>query len=114
MSENEYVDGILDNDLYKFTMQNAICFNYPKEVVRYTFINRDNREFPDGFAVELKRILQTFRGFKLSKNEKYYLLRLYYLNPVYVDFLNSYQFDPNEVSIRQSGSKLECFVEGYW
>lgn len=115
MIENKYVDGILDNDLYKLSMQNAVCFNYPRAVVRYNFINRGGREFPDGFAAELMKIIDTFRGFYLTKNQKDYIrMRCKYLNPVYIDFLNGYRYDPTEVVIRQEGSKLICHIEGPW
>ena len=115
MIENNFVNGILDNDLYKFTMQNAVCFNYPNEVVSYNFINRDNREFPDGFADELVRVLDTFRGFKLTKGGKNFLkMKCDYLNPVYLDFLEGYRFNPNEVHVSQKDSELTCFVQGPW
>ncbi len=115
MTENEYVNGILDQDQYKFSMQNAVCFNYPRAMVRFKFINRDGREFPDGFAAELMKIIDTFRGFALTKDQKDFIRsRCGYLNPVYVDFLNGYRYDPSEVVIRQEGSQLICYIEGSW
>lgn len=112
---NGYNESILDNDQYKFTMQNAVCKLFPKEIVRYTFINRDNREFPDNFGEELKRIIDTFRGLILSKKEKEFLREnWYYISPVYIDFLNGYRYDPNEVKIRQEGPKLFVEVIGPW
>ena len=89
--ENGYVEGILDNDLYKFTMQNAVCQKYPHKYARYNFINRDAREFPENFTNELEKIIDTFRGFKLTKDEKDFLQeKCYYLNPVYFDFLERF------------------------
>jgi len=112
---NGYVNDFLDNDLYKFTMQNAVCKLYPDKVVRYEFFNRDNRSFPNGFADELKRIVETFRGIKLTKEEKKFLRqKCYYLNPFYLDFLDGYEYDPSEVIIEQVGSELKIHIEGYW
>lgn len=110
-----YVKDILDNDQYKFTMQQAVCMLYPRAVVRYDFINRGNREFPVGFGSELKRIVDTFRDFALTKDGKNFLReKCYYFNPVYIDFLNGYRFDPTEVIIEQEGSVLKCYVQGPW
>jgi len=115
MMENEYVNGVLDNDQYKFSMQNAVCFNYPRAMVKYAFINRDNREFPDGFGEELKRVIDTFRGFEMSKGEKYFLSKkCTYLNPVYIDFLYGYRFNPDEVTVIQQGPKLIVEIAGPW
>jgi nicotinate phosphoribosyltransferase len=110
---NGYVEGILDNDLYKFTMQNAVCQKYSRALAKYNLINRDGREFPDGFGDELRRIIDTFQGFKLTKEQKCFLkMRCPYLNPVYLDFLEGYQFDPSAVTIKQKSSKLICYVQG--
>ena len=112
---NGYVHGILDNDLYKFTMQKGVCQKYPHAYVRYNFINRDNRTFPDGFGDELKRIIETFQEFALTKEDKDFLRsKCPYLSPVDRDFLSGYRFDPKEVTIKQRGSRLDCLIEGYW
>lgn len=109
------IKSFLDTDLYKFTMQQAVCQLYPNALVRYNFINRDNREFPENFGKELKEIVDLFRGLILTENEKKFLQeKCYYLNPVYLDFLSGYRFDPNEINIEQQGSKLTCVIEGYW
>ena len=34
------IQSILDNDLYKFTMQQAVHMLYPRAEVEYVFINR--------------------------------------------------------------------------
>jgi NAD synthase/Nicotinate phosphoribosyltransferase (NAPRTase) N-terminal domain len=99
-----YHTSILDSDLYKFTMQEAICQLYPRCYSRYRFINRDNREFPDGFANRLREILNSFRSISLTSEEKDFLReKCYYLNPVYLDFLAGYRYNPEEVSIVQNG-----------
>lgn len=108
-----YHVSILDTDLYKFTMQNAICQLYPKIISRYGWINRDLRNFPDGFAKRLIEVVDSFRGISLQKNEKDFLKeRCYYLPPVYLDFLLGYRYDPKEVHIEQQGTKLFLYIEG--
>lgn len=111
---NGYVEGILDNDLYKFTMQNAVCLKYPRVFAKYNFINRDNREFPEGFGNELRKIIDTFRGFKLTKDQRRFLeAKCPYLSSFYLDFLEGYRFNPIEVHIEQSGSELNCNILGH-
>lgn len=112
---DKYHVSILDTDLYKLTMQQAICKLYPKIKVRYSFINRDKREFPEGFDKRLREIIDSFQALNLKHDEKDFLLTTcYYLNPQYIDFLNGYKYDPSEVQIRQNGPNLFVDVEGYW
>ncbi len=113
--ENEYVAGILDNDVYKFTMQCGACQKYPNALAMYQFINRDGREFPDGFADELRRIIDTFRGFTLSKDDIDFLKeKCYYLNPAYIDLLSGYRYNPDEIILTQEGSNFHCKYIGPW
>lgn len=111
----QYHVSVLDTDLYKFTQQQAYLFKYPRIRGRYGLIVRDNREFPDGFAKELQKIVDTFRGITLKREEKDFLIKkCYYLTPPYLDFLEGYRYDPeNEVTIIQKGNRVEVIVEGY-
>lgn len=107
--------SILDTDLYKLTMQSAVCKLFPREEVRYQFFNRGKHQFPDGFAMELQRILKEFCGLRLTKLEKDFLRkRTPYLDPVYLDFLESYKYNPNEVRIEQKGPDLTIDIIGPW
>jgi len=51
----------------------------------------------------------------LTKDEKdFFTNNCPYLSPAYLDFLQGYHYDPNEVKIVQNGTDLEVHVEGYW
>jgi nicotinate phosphoribosyltransferase len=84
---------------------------------RYTFKNRDGREFPEGFAKRLREIVDFYRSddmmLQLDEHD-FFREKCYYLNPVYLDFLRGYRYDPTEVTIKQTGPKLEVTIEGYW
>ncbi|MDR0725330.1 MAG: nicotinate phosphoribosyltransferase [Prevotellaceae bacterium] len=104
-----------DNDLYKFSVMLAIQKLYPKAMVRYRFFNRGETDFPDGFAEALKAELEKMTALKLSKQEKQFIeKRCYFFDPVFIDFLEGYTYDPDEVTISQTGGKLNILVEGYW
>jgi nicotinate phosphoribosyltransferase len=112
---DKYHVSIIDSDLYKISMQNAICKLYPSAQACYTFKNRDNREFPDNFAINLREIINNFKDIKLT-DEEYNFLRekCYYLNPVYLDYLKGYRYDPNEVVITQEGPSISIKIVGNW
>lgn len=109
-----YHEAITDSDLYKFTMQWGYLLKYPSVKGKYSLTVRDNREFPDGFGLKLREIIDTFRGISLTKNEKDFMReRCYYLPPAYLDFLEGYRYDPSEVEIKQTGAMLEVSAVGY-
>lgn len=107
--------SLLDNDFYKFTMQQCVVKLFPKAKARYQFINRGKHPFPDGFAEALKQSIVAMAGLKLTKDEKKYLaVTCPYLQPTYLDFLQGYRYDPDEVTIEQQDSEVHIAINGYW
>ena len=107
--------SILDNDFYKITMQHAVAKLFPRAKARYRFINRGGHAFPPGFDKALRQAVDAMAELRLSREEKSYLATTCpYLDPTYLDFLQGYTYDPEEVSIRQEGEQLFISIEGYW
>jgi nicotinate phosphoribosyltransferase len=107
--------SILDNDFYKFTMQNAVIKLFPNEKVKYQFINRGAHHFPEGFGVEFRKCIDAMAELKLTKEEKdFFHTACPYMDLPYFDFLAGYQYNPAEVQIVQTGNDLEVTVEGEW
>lgn len=109
------IQSILDNDLYKFTMHQAVHMLYPRAEAQYEFINRGLTPFPDGFAQNVKTEIKKMADLRLSVDQKTFLEKTcYFLTPVYLDYLESYIFDPNEVMINQDGDMLSLKIKGPW
>jgi nicotinate phosphoribosyltransferase len=106
---------MLDNDFYKFTMQQGVVRLFPGAKARYQFINRGKHSFPPGFAKALQEAINGMALLKLSREEKHFLqVTCPYLDPIYLDFLEGYRYNPEEVHIQQHGDQLEVTVEGWW
>nr|WP_199157775.1 nicotinate phosphoribosyltransferase [Pedobacter sp. ASV2] len=107
--------SILDNDFYKFTMQQGVVRLFPWAKAKYKFINRGNHSFPDGFDQALRIAVDQMAHLKLTKAEKKFLqVTCPYLDPVYLDFLEGYTYNPEEVHISQTGDQIEVRIEGLW
>ncbi len=107
--------SILDNDFYKFTMQYAAVKLYPDTQAKYEFINRGEHEFPEGFGEALQKRIEGMSNLVLTAQERSYLkVTCPYLNSAYLDFLQGYRYDPEEVEISQSGNDLTVKIQGYW
>ncbi|MBD0276784.1 MAG: nicotinate phosphoribosyltransferase [Flavisolibacter sp.] len=109
------LSSLLDNDFYKFTMQQCVVKLFPTAQARYTFINRGHHSFPQGLAAALRASVDAMAGLKLTKEEKRFLkVNCPYLDPVYLDLLQGYCYDPSEVVIKQQEDQLQVLVEGLW
>ncbi len=109
------IQSILDNDLYKFTMQQAVHALYPRAEVRYEFINRNDTVFPDGFSEQLQHLVDNMAELRVSPEELHYLKNTcYFLTPVYLDFLSHFRYSPDNVVIKQSDGILSVSIHGPW
>jgi nicotinate phosphoribosyltransferase len=109
------IKSLLDNDFYKFTMQQGVLKLFPRALVAYKFINRGQHKFPPGFADELQAAVNDMSLLKLTREEKEFLcVTCPYLDAVYLDFLQGYCYNPDEVTITQQGNELSVEIEGHW
>lgn len=104
-----------DNDLYKFSVMHAIQRLYPWSYVKYQFFNRGETQFPEGFEKRLKEEVEAMRSLRLTKEERSFIeKRCYFFDPVFIDFLEGYRFNPDEVKISQKDGELNVIIEGFW
>src|SRR5699024_11001660 len=92
------ITSMLDNDFYKFTMQNTVIKLFPYAHAKYRFINRGNHEFPEGFASILQEEVDKMAALKLSQEEYVYLQKQFsFLDPSYLDFLKGFRSEERRV-----------------
>lgn len=110
------INSILDTDLYKLSMQFAIMKTFPDAEVEYTFTNRNNTPFPDGFDYELRKEIDSMRNLALTQEEKRFLQEKcgHYLDRPYLDFLYGYRYDPSEVGVVLKDGELSIKIRGFW
>lgn len=110
------INSILDTDLYKLTMGQAVLRHHDRLKVEYQFINRGQTLFPAGFDKALQEEIDHMAHVYLRAGERKYLesSTFYYLKQSYIDWLAGYRFNPGEVKIEQAGSNLSIVIKGYW
>lgn len=108
--------SIIDSDLYKFSMQNAVIKLYPRSKVKYEFINRGNTRFPEGFDLKLREEIRWMETLSLKEEEADFLTEKCgdFLDPTYIDFLKGYRYNSSEVGITQDKGSLKITIQGYW
>ncbi|CAO3566773.1 unnamed protein product [Mortierella alpina] len=92
--------SILDNDLYKFTMQQAVRQHYPNTPCDYYFTNRSPRvaQLPIKAVPWLKKKIADMAQLRLTAEERAFLeVSCPYLTQDYLDWLqNEFRFKPEE------------------
>ncbi len=111
------ITSILDNDLYKFTMQQAVLELHPDVSVTYEFINRSPSDrFNREFFGALTEAVGAMSRLELQQDERLFLqAHCSYLKPAYLDYLENYRYDPCEVDARMDdGGGLSIEIRGPW
>lgn len=107
------IRSLLDTDLYKLTMQQAVFHQYPRVQVEYQFIIRNGEKL--GFLTkDVQEQVRALAVLELNDDEAAYLSSIRFLKPDYVDFLHSYRFDPSLVRVSNIGGQLAITVKGPW
>ncbi|KAF1800768.1 Quinolinate phosphoribosyl transferase [Mucor lusitanicus] len=118
-TQHESLMSLLDNDLYKFTMQHAVLKHYNKDIpVVYQFTNREKDLHLNAEAVQwLKKQIKDMALLKLTETEREFLSRLAFLDSDYVNYLAQFQYKPEEqvmVNYDEATGDLELEVRGTW
>ena len=111
------INSILDNDLYKFTMQLAVLELFPKAEAEYRFINRGPQRFSAEFVEALRRIIdEDISKLALTADEYSWLAEnCSYMKPMYLEYLKNFRFKPEEVKIcLTEDNNLDMRIKGPW
>ncbi len=115
MTVEPIIQSMLDSDLYKFTMMQAVLFQYQDVDVEYKFINRGGTNFPDGFDRLLREQIESMASLRLARAEASWMrVALPYLKRAFIDFLTGYQYDPREVAVSLDRGHLRVHIQGPW
>ena len=94
-----HVKSILDNDQYKFTMQQAIMkLGFAAVPVEYNFKCRnEDIFFTPEMADEIFNEIMELQTLKLSNSELNYMKGIRYFSKEYIEFIKYFRFDPELV-----------------
>lgn len=94
------IKTILDTDLYKFTTSYAYIKLFPYAMGTFTFKDRDDTEYTEGFLEALKNEIHNLEMVKLSPEEQEYMTtHCRFLPGVYWEWLSSFRFDPKKIEV---------------
>lgn len=92
--------SILDNDLYKFTMQQAVLDHFPDAIAEGEYTDRRKTIHTMKFLRRLKDNIEAMEDCRLNPSEALWLSKnCPYLTDDYIAYLAKFRFDPGQLEI---------------
>ena len=107
------IRSLLETDLYKFTMWQAMLHRHPQAQAEYRFACRNTPQYPLATLVaDLERELDHLCALTFRPDELDYLRGLRFMKPDFIDLLRIFRFQRDFISVRADGERLEIIVRG--
>jgi nicotinate phosphoribosyltransferase len=107
------VKSLLENDLYKFSMWQALMHSHPGARAKYSFVCRNEPEFPlSELASEVEREIDHLCTLFFTQDELDYLNALKYIKDDFIDYLTVFRFQRRFVEVEKDGDNLAIHASG--
>lgn len=111
------IHSLLDTDLYKFTMMQAVLHQHPAAQVDYRFKCRTSGVDLAQFIGEISREIDALCRLRLCEDEVDYLRSQRFIKPDFADFLALFHLDRKYLSLTVSDThpgEIELTIRGPW
>ncbi len=107
------ITSLLDTDLYKFTMWQAMLHRHPQTTAEYEFVCRTPAAFPLAELLpEVNRELDALCTLRFAPDELDYVGSLRFIKSDFVDFLRIFQFQRAFIKAWAEGDQLHIVARG--
>ena len=108
------IQSMFDDDLYKFTMQQAVLKLYPDAQATYRFKNRGEQNLNGSkFISLLQKEIDNLGELRATDDELEKFSKLPFVEPWYVDYLKNYRYDTSQVVV-STEPDLRINITGPW
>lgn len=107
------LSSLLDTDAYKLHMQQAVYHHYYDVDVAAEFRCRGD-ELLGIYADDIVAQVEAMSQLSLSDEEYAYLASLPFFKRDYLDWLKTFRFNPQQVSVKNHHGKLDIRISGPW
>lgn len=107
------IRSFLDNDLYKFTMMQAVLHHFKNIDVEYQFILRDNNIDLSFLKSRVQQEANLLSKLSWQQGELDFLRQLPFFTEDFIEHISQFEFNPNYVAI-DNQNNLEVTIRGPW
>ncbi len=105
--------SLLETDLYKFTMWQAMLHRHPQTQAEYTFVCRNQSAYPlSELLAQVNQQLDHLCTLGFAADELAYLRGLRFMKSDFVDFLRIFRFQREFINVRANGNNLDIVARG--
>lgn len=108
------IESLLDTDLYKFTMMQAVLHNAPGANVEYRLINRDATMDLRPYVNAIKHQVDHLCQLRFTKTELDYLSSYHFFKSEFLEFLRIFQLNRDFITISVGINNLDIVIRGPW
>lgn len=108
------IESLLDTDIYKFSMMQAVLHQFPGAEVEYRFQCRTPGADLRPVREDLERELEQLCDLRLGPEELNFLSSLRYLKPDFIEFLRLFHLQSRFVEIGEEDDQLRIIIRGPW
>ncbi|MDR3213732.1 MAG: nicotinate phosphoribosyltransferase [Azoarcus sp.] len=113
MENSPIVQSLLETDLYKFTMWQALLHSHPGIQAEYAFVCRNAPAFPlADLKVQVEAELDRLCALTFTLEELDYLRSLRFIKSDFVDFLSVFRFQRRFITVKTEGETLQITAKG--
>ncbi len=107
------VQSLLETDLYKFTMWQALLHKHPAAQAEYAFVCRNKPAWPLAqLKAEVERELDHLCSLSFREDELDYLRGLRFMKSDFIDFLALFRFQRKFITVEANGGELVIRARG--
>lgn len=109
------INSLLDTDLYKISMMQAVLHQFPGVDVEYNFRCRNKSHVKlASLADDIQHEVNLIGLLEFSKEELDYLSEIRFFKPDFIDFLRLFRLNPQHVHVSCDEDNLSIRIKGPW
>ncbi|MGK7295980.1 MAG: nicotinate phosphoribosyltransferase [Candidatus Wenzhouxiangella sp. M2_3B_020] len=108
------IESLLDTDIYKFSMMQAVLHQFPGSVVEYRFRCRNDDVDLRPLRADLEREIEHLCSLKLTDDELDYLAGQRYFKTDFIEFLRLFHLQSRFIEVGEDDGQLAITIRGPW
>ena len=108
------INSLLDNDLYKMTMQMVVLHHFPEADVKYKFVCRNKDVDLKPYISKIKEEIKHLCTLKFTSEELSFLRTFSFFKKDYIDFLENFTLKEKSIKVFEENGEMALEIKGSW